>query len=266
MLSKLEKRSNFLVIVFIYVLFFFNSFYSIDPDFGWHLKMGELISKSGVPPTDPFSYTMPSFPFVDHEWLTNVAIFFLYQNIGYTGLAVIFSALSLFPILIMIGKKQKESFFVLPFILSSGALLSFIGIRTQIITLLFFSILVVIIFDTKRYEKLRFLFPLFFCLWANLHGGFAIGIFILALFLFIRSIRSKKIDIFDLLIFILSLLATLVNPYGIRLWGEIYMQLSDSSLRWSIQEWRPAIFSFIIPMWALLVISGIFLIRLRKSF
>src|SRR3972149_6328374 len=59
----------------------------LDPDFGWHLRMGEIILREGIPKTDPFSYTMPSYPFVDQTWLIDVVMARLYPAIGAIGLA-----------------------------------------------------------------------------------------------------------------------------------------------------------------------------------
>lgn len=262
----LSNKLNLLILILVFLLFFLESISFLDPDFGWHIKMGELILTQGVPAKDPFSYTMSSFPFVDHEWLTNTIFFLLYQNIGYLGLAIIFSAVSLFSIIIMFGKSKKVSYFSVPFILSAGALFPSVGIRPQAITWLFFSILVTFFFDKKNYKKLRFFLPAFFLIWVNLHGGFAIGIFTLLVFIFLRIWIDKKIDSANILIIGLSLLATLVNPYGIHIWREVYMQMSDTSLRWTISEWKPAIFIFNIPMWTQFSLSGILLLRFRKSF
>ena len=42
----------------------------VDPDFWWHLRTGELIVTSGLPSTDPFSWTAGGTAWVMHEWLS----------------------------------------------------------------------------------------------------------------------------------------------------------------------------------------------------
>src|SRR3990172_1739641 len=93
MFKVLKNKQFFLVTFLIFSFFLLKSFYFHDPDFGWHIKMGELILTHGIPAKAPFSYTMPSFPFVDHEWFTNVLIYILYENMGWLGLSFIFSLL-----------------------------------------------------------------------------------------------------------------------------------------------------------------------------
>ncbi|HJU04774.1 MAG TPA: hypothetical protein VJ692_06430, partial [Nitrospiraceae bacterium] len=42
----------------------------VDPDFGWHLRTGlDLIATGRLPKTDPYSHTMPDWPWVEHAWL-----------------------------------------------------------------------------------------------------------------------------------------------------------------------------------------------------
>jgi len=37
----------------------------------------------------------------------------------------------------------------------------------------------------------------------------------------------------------------LINPYGYRIWWEVWMQMTDSTLRWTIAEWTPVLLTFI---------------------
>src|SRR5258708_37445215 len=96
--------------LFIGALFFVRSLYYIDPDFGWHLRLGQLLLEKGIPATDPFSYTMPSFPFVDHEWLSNILISLVYKFSTQWGLAIIYAALSLATFLLFKPKRLSLAF------------------------------------------------------------------------------------------------------------------------------------------------------------
>ena len=237
----------------------------LDPDFGWHIEMGQLILRSGIPATDPFSYTMPSFPFVDHEWGINVFMFLIYKYFGWIFMSILFSMSSIFAVLIPF-KGNLKSYFLLPFVFAGGSLLFFTGIRPQVATWLLFSILILIFNESKYYKKIRLLLPLFFLFWANLHGGFPIGIAVYLLFLLSKFYEKRKLDFIDLALFASSVLVTLINPYGIRLWQEVWMQMSDSSLRWNIMEWRPGVFSFYPAVLGLFAFSFSFLLTFRKKF
>ncbi|MFH1856275.1 MAG: hypothetical protein ABH836_03465, partial [Candidatus Omnitrophota bacterium] len=53
-----------------------------DPDMGWHIRNGQDILRWGVPHGDLFSYTMPGYPWVAHEWLTDVGFYLIYSHWG----------------------------------------------------------------------------------------------------------------------------------------------------------------------------------------
>ena len=264
----MNNRKNFKKIFFILTLsiFWVKGILFLDPDFGWHLRLGNLILNSGIPKTDPFSYTMPSFPFIAHEWLTDVILAKLYPALGQIGLAGIYTSLALFSLIISLGKAKSSYLKTLPFILGTAILLGYSGIRHQVISWLFLALLLKIILNESTWKKWRWMVPPFFIGWTNLHGSFAIGITTLFLVIFLKSWREKKLWLEGLLVSILSLLATFINPYGPRLWWEIWLTFSDRSLRWTIAEWQPSLFFFNPSFTALLTLSAILIWRYRKKF
>src|SRR3989344_1743804 len=85
------KTLKLLLVVIAFGIFVYKAYVFLDPDFGWHYRMGEVITNTGIPKTDPFSYTMASFPFVDHEWLANKLVYFSYDAVGFFGLSLLFA-------------------------------------------------------------------------------------------------------------------------------------------------------------------------------
>ena len=260
-----SSKTFLLFFVLIGAVVFIRSLYVLDPDFGWHFRLGGIILQTGIPKTDPLSYTMPSYAFIDHEWLSNVIINILYRFSGMYILALIYTLLFIFSLLFTIPKNLKN-YSLVSLVLGGSLMVGFTGVRTQIITWFFLAILLKIILDKKLWNKWKFFIPLLFLPWANLHGGFSIGIGTLLVAAFIKTIQDRKVQVKYWLIFILSLLVTFLNPYGPRIWYEIWMQATDTALRWRISEWLPGAFyldpSFII----LLAFSFTFLVRYRNKF
>jgi hypothetical protein len=259
-----------LLVFFIYVLI---ASKSLDPDFGWHLRMGQIIKADGIPATDPFSYTMPSFPFVDHEWFTNVLINRLHESIGYLGLAVISSSLAISAWLISLKnplrQKERSKIWILEvmlLILAGAALIPFFGIRPQVLSWLYFAILFRIVFVPWAWEKLKYFLPILFFLWANTHGSFAAGIVILFVATGLRFLRLKEVSLKDFAVLLICLGFTFLNPYQGRIWGEVWLQVSDASLRWSIIEWMPALTYFNFPLFIFIVFSGLLIWKYRSKF
>ncbi len=60
---------------------------------------------SGVPTIDPFSYTMTSYTYVNHEWVHDIGLAYLYPFIGKYGFSLIYTAAS-----IRFTRAPKESF------------------------------------------------------------------------------------------------------------------------------------------------------------
>jgi hypothetical protein len=233
------QRNIFVYFLFVLILISFSvrSYTLLDPDFGWHVRMGEIVSTISVPTTDPFSYTMPSFAWVDHALLTDVFLAKIYPIIGMAGLSILFSGLALTSLLLVIPKIEWK--IAAPLILLSGAtLIDVVGIRPQIIDWLMVA-LVWRTLEKEAWEKYRFIAPFLFIIWANLHGGFIIGIAIVTAARMTSALLNKRFDYTDLVIVALCTLGTLVNYYGVGLWGEIWLTIMDYDIRNKISEWMP---------------------------
>jgi hypothetical protein len=105
---------------------------------------------------------------------------------------------------------------------------------------------------------LPWLIPPVFLLWANLHGGFTAGLFLLGLvtacFAMIKGVlhwapglavhldeRPLAWPTIGTVMVVggVAALVTLVNPYGWRLYGEIIDSLSNRFMLDNLQEWQP---------------------------
>lgn len=238
------------------VIFFVWGWKTWDPDFGWHIQMGKYIMSQGIPATDPFSYTMQSFRFVDHEWLTNVALYRGYMTIGKAGLAIVFTLLAAGALIVAVPKNLRV-WALIPGLLAASILLPSTGVRPQVETWAGLAVLLRLRWNREIWKKWRWLVPAGFGLWSNLHAGFFLGLASLAWIIIWQGLEDKRVDGKDVMVWILSAVATLINPYGWRLWYEVWMQISDGNLRWAIAEWQPFWvnpgfgFLFLAVMWVM---------------
>jgi hypothetical protein len=87
----LTTKRTFLAVVFLGILALSARGVS-DPDVWWHLKTGQLIAQTRtVPHADSFSFTRAGYPWVAHEWLTELFIYGVYRISGWGGLIVVFA-------------------------------------------------------------------------------------------------------------------------------------------------------------------------------
>jgi hypothetical protein len=276
-MSKLKKNFPFfLSFALIFIVFWLSAANSLDPDFGWHIQMGRIIQKGGVPPTDPFSYTMPSFAFVDNGWLTSWLLGFLFEKIGYFALAFVFSLLAICALLLSLNIKlpiknvpvgQGAMYTKLMLLFLTGAVIyPFFGVRPQVFSWLCFSLLFSVLFISPYWNKFKYFLPMLFVAWVNLHGSFAAGLAVLFFVVLARVVRQRRIIKTDIVILLLSSAATFISPYGSRAWGEVLLQISDNNLRWTISEWMPSFLVFSPQLIVLAVLSFLLIFRYRRVF
>jgi hypothetical protein len=239
----------------------------VEPDLGWHLRAGlDLIAQGWrVPDTDPYSHTMPDWHWVEHAWLTDGVLASIYQAagpFGGVGLIGFFGGVTALAWWIAAALAPVHRTYRLSAIVASlWVALPFLGARTQLISLLGVAV-VLTIWNRLQHGQRQWLWalpPLFF-LWANLHGGFTAGLFVLTLLLSLSCLMTlcvqwqicqapldeAVLSWDDLqrwtLAVLVSLAVTLLNPYGWRLYGEIYESLTDRFMIDTLREWQPVSF------------------------
>lgn len=239
----------------------------VEPDFGWHLRAGlDFLGRGGrLPAHDPYSHTMPDWPWVEHAWLTDAVIALVYRLLGTAGALgaiVLFAGLAIAAFVVSAARAQASRTSRLAAIVGSlWVALPFLGARTQLVSLAGIALVLWLyhLIGRGRIASM-WLYPPLFLLWANLHGGFTAGLFLLGLIVSIsamlRVVATWRPVISYLhevilparqvawlaLSFALSCAATLVNPYGWRLHAEIYDSLSDRFMLEQLREWQPMSF------------------------
>lgn len=267
MLKKIKFVNIFWILFYILIFFVLlkNGFSYLDPDFGWHIKAGEeVFINKAAPSLNHYNYTYTG-NWVDHEWFSNLLTYLGYKHFGYLFIVAFFSlvALSIFVFLNILAYKKfsKKSIFpVLVFLQFLGILASspHFGVRIQEFGVLFLLLLLVILDNYNRTKKNKYLFlmlPLFL-VWANFHASFLLGIFLIFSWFGVKLIERiiyKKWNLylfnfdkvlslpalFKFLVFaFLSLIMTLINPYGLKLFSFLG-GYSNKAYLYLIQEWLP---------------------------
>jgi hypothetical protein len=151
-----------------------------ESDTFWHIKLGqEILKNRSLPDTVPFTFTGKDVPWVATEWLSEIIFFILYSAGGFSALTILNAIiLALCTFLIYGSLKAHQCNTTLSFIISLlWAILSrdwFVE-RPHI-----FSILCMCsyLYFLSRFKSIL-VFPIVMVLWANLHGGFILGLFFL---------------------------------------------------------------------------------------
>lgn len=210
----------------VFLIYFYISYYTRDPDLGWHLKAGQYFIEKGIPRYDVFSFTATNFPWINHEWANDILMHLLHASGGKLALSAFFAAL--WCVSMFLASRKLQSFVLL---IAALSMLPFAGVRPVVWTVFFVASLERIL-ESKN-SRLRYMIPLIFFFWANLHGSFAFGLLLLVLWQIFHSSRISWP------IFFASFLAVFMNPYFARVFLEIGGTLGDWSLRFQIEEWFP---------------------------
>ncbi len=242
-----------------------------DPDLFARVAVGRLTLTTGsVPKHDVFAYTPTNANWFDHEWLSGVLFYTLSQWGGDHALFLFKLIVALLTLsLIYLGALRNSSHasprtiaLILACALPQLCSVWTSTIRCRVFTHLFLVLLFLafIYFRKNSQRALLWCVPLVMVLWTNMHGGFVLGLVFLGIFTGTLLIERGKGSIFVLLILSLSLLATLVNPYGVRYLEYVLHAVTMD--RSTITEWLPvnpfSVGALVINFFALVVLWGIF--------
>ncbi|MEK7177774.1 MAG: hypothetical protein AAB705_03035 [Patescibacteria group bacterium] len=254
----MKKITILLFLVFIFLIGFFPV---RDTDFGWHYRCGkEFFTSGSLCINNHFSYFLPNYQAYYSGHLSDIITSFIYDHWGFLGISflgsIIFSLAALIFIRLInnvkLGLVTYLISFILPYYIFN------LGFRPQIITYLFVFILLWLL-ESKN-KKSFFFIPILFLFWVNFHIGFFIGLFVLIFFLFYkdRPINFPQ----KLLVIFISFLTTLINPFGIDVYREIFNH-STSPLGTMIAEWvRPSPLHLVLI--TSLTIIGLIIISKKK--
>jgi hypothetical protein len=216
-----------------------------DQDIWWHLAAGRWITDHrAVPATDPFSQFGDGKPWVAYSWLFEVIVYGAYQALGLRGI-VLFAAIAgvlitatLYALLRRCGAPPTRA---LPLTLAA-----FYGVmplttpRPWLLSILFLlAELHMIVAARGGASRAIWWLPPIFVLWANVHIQFVVGLVVIAVAAAEAvwdgtapeptrdAERSRAALPVWLIAAVSCIAATLVNPYGVR----VYVAARDVSMQ-----------------------------------
>jgi hypothetical protein len=218
-----------------------------DPDLWHRLATGEYLWHTGhFPQGDTFSYLSDYQRVADHEWGGGVLFYALWQGWGPSAI-VLTKLVTLAVTLALVARAgiggRRPTAWVMGFyaLVLLTLLPSFQStVRCMIFTHVFLA-LWVFWFQHERYGHAvaTWWYVLTMIVWANLHGGFVVGLGWLVLVTVIEASQRRNWKKWALRLGLCSL-ATLINPFGWRLWISTARALTVS--RTGITEWAPVSF------------------------
>ena len=220
-----------------------------DPDTYWHIATGRWIWAHGaVPIADPFSHTLAGAPWHAHEWLAELIIAGAHGALGWAGV-VMLAALGVATSLALLMAALER--FVHRKVALGATAMAFFLMAAHLTARPHALALPILVAWAAALIRARaefrapslFLLPLM-ALWANLHGGFVIGLG-LAGVLAVEAVltaengASRRGAILGWGRFVAgAALASLLTPHGIAGWWFPFKLMSLGFALGFVGEWR----------------------------
>ncbi len=217
-------------------------------DIWWHLQIGRDICREHVwPSPDIYAYTT-QHSWVVHSWLSDCFYYLLWLGAesiapdrGERALALFrFVLLGVFVLVAYTWARRSSQNETLAVLVALCA--ATLTGRREVGPLLFTPLLFLYVYSfCRRREPMKldwFLLPFLMLLWANVHGGFAIGAGVLVCgiagqgILYCSGVRPSHATSWSI-VALLAILITFVNPAPVRLLNRVYC----ASL-YPTQDWR----------------------------
>ena len=243
-----------------------------DADFWFHLKTGEYVWTTGaLPRMEMWSFTHNGVPWTAHGWLSGVLFYGVWSTAGLKVLIFIFALLTAIAFWIAFKRTKAHPFFAgTAILLAVWTSLPNIGVRPRVFTILFTSIFLALLGRFARGVTDRWIWLLIpiMTLWANLHGGFFIGLALVGITA-VGMVLDRWTGVLEepegfrprlrklALIFVGCVLAVLVNPYGIKLYTKPLAVLQSPIFQDLVVDWLSPNFhlSTARPLLILLVLT-----------
>lgn len=258
--------------------------FNVDPDLWWHIKVGETILRTHQwPLTDVYSFTVTGQPWIAYEWLGETLLAAVDHWGGTTGVAILLVALGSMIVLALYGLAtvttgKSKAGFVAASVLFLLAEPSF-SMRPQMLGYLFLILTLIALegFRKGKSTALWFL-PLLMLVWVNTHGSWIIGMgtifayWMSGLFQFraggIEATRWSDAERKQIaFVFLLSLIAIPITPYGTRLAASPFEFAFSLPLNAKyINEWQPMPFDLPGGKVFLILLLAIIFLQVMERF
>jgi hypothetical protein len=213
-------------------------------DLAYHLRAGELSLSSGsIVRVDTFSFVDQGAPWLNQQWGAQILLALVARSGGFEALQFVRSLIvgAVAGLVFASCRARGAPVRISAILTLAGILLTLptFGVRPQLFGALLFASTLYLLVGRDHHPGRIWLLPLLSAVWVNTHGSFVLLPVLIVLTILDSTARRKK-DLGRLwLVGSASLVATLVNPFGISVWTYALDLITDPVVRTWIDEWRP---------------------------
>ncbi|MGB6554876.1 MAG: hypothetical protein WBE78_15410 [Candidatus Binataceae bacterium] len=208
-------------------------------DLWMHIRFGQyLIHTHHLLRHDIYSYSAPGSPWFNHEWLADTTLALSYNFGAVLGLKLmkLICACAIVGLMADGIAETGASYSIQmgTLLCAAIAIMLQVQFRPQLFDYICLAAILALLnrHVRKRAAPLWLVIPIM-ALWANLHGGFFAGVAVLAIYTAVSGLkdwisrREWRDAAYLSLLTVAALLATLINPFGIRLWYVVLTKFKE---------------------------------------
>ncbi len=242
-----------LLIGFVFVLMASRPLWHTDL---WdHLNYGEQILRTRmVSSTEPIMRLCRGVSMINIPWLGQTGMAAINNHFGLTGLQFVYALLIAGSLALISWRAVRMSHSAFGGILAAGIFFKvnldqLLVIRPQLAGVLFYCVVVAWMLGRHKHSRWTWIgMPVMFALWANIHGSFSMGLFLMGIagigrfadvFVISKSLRVALLDReFHRTILLTQLCgaAVLLNPAGLAIYPEVLNVAGNPNIE-SMFEW-----------------------------
>lgn len=276
-----KPADRLLFILALLLVFMMSARAPVDSDMWWALRVGkEIVTRGEFIRTDPITYTHAGNDWVAHSWLFDVILYGMFSWLSYHGLTLLVAVLSTGMLAVMWFQLEGSAIFRTLMVVFAGLVAAPTWTpRPQMVSMLLLCLTYLILFlyrRDKERKRLFFLLPMMI-LWANLHGGYILGLAAIGSLLageigdhLLLQYTEDGLDWLQIrdvaILFIVCALLTLVTPYGLGTW-EISFSTFNMQVNALISEWLSPNFQDVVVfpyLISILMLVGTLALRQRR--
>ena len=239
-------------------------------DLAYHLRAGDQILHGTLPRVDTYTFSVNGQPWTDQQWGAQAVMEVFYRLGGWPTLAAVQGLLvgATFSLVYLAARQSGAVPRAAALLTLGGFLVAVPGLamRPQLLALPLFSALLWAVAGRDAHPRRLWLAPVLTGVCANMHGSFPVFIAVLGLAWLDDRRRHAPQAKRTLLIAVVACGATLLNPFGFKVWTYVYDLSTNPVIRNTISEWAPTTLAS-LPGWltvlSAIAVAGVLIVRRR---
>ena len=213
-------------------------------DLAYHLRLGEGILRSHtLPRIAPLAYTTAHSSWTDQQWGAQVLFAEVFRKLGWGGLAVLAAliAAGIFAFVYLACRATGHDRRRAAWLTLGAAVVSTpdLPMRPQLLAGLLFAATVWAVSGRRTHPRRLWIVPLLVAVWANVHGSFFLAPLLLVLAWIEDRVDRAPVASRTFMMAPLSALASLLNPFGPKVWSYVASISTNPHITKGVTEWQP---------------------------